>query len=188
MRNPIEYIINIINSEEKETLTKYFIIFLVLLFSSLFLCNFLFLLKKKSLEKEYASIIKKKNETSLLIDNKHHTIQKKKYIDTLLEENRSFRLKDYVYSLFSQHNLISHLASKNESINEQKIKKNYLELQMTIEVVDLSTAQMLQILSFLESDFRVYIKTITVKNAATKKLSLQVTLAALQLLPEYNIT
>ena len=185
MRNPIDYIIHKINTEERETLKQYFVVFLIVLLGSLFLCNFFFILKKQSLVKDYSIITKKKNEIELLITKKNEAIQKKNYIDTILQEKKSFRLKDYVYSLFAQHNFLSHLVSKNEAITEQKIKKNYLELQMTIEVADLSTAQMLEIISFLESDFRVYIKTITIKNAVTKKLFLQINIAALQLLPEY---
>ena len=75
-----------------------------------------------------------------------------------------------------------YLASQNESISEQKYKQNYTEFSMTIELTNISTTELIEILALIENDIRIYLKNITIKNLNNQKLYLIVSIATLQLI------
>ena len=178
--NPIKIIINKIDQNDFDYLKKIILVYLGIIILTLIAIQGLFYFNKTNTQKNIKTLIEKKNNILKLIDKKNDTLQKKESIDELLQNKESFRLKDYLFSLLQKNNFTKYLVSQNESITEQKIKRDYIELTMNIDLTNISTSEVIEVLALIENDIRIYLKNIIIKNLNNQKLYLVLSIATLQ--------
>lgn len=179
--NPIQYLIEKIDQSDIPTFKKYIFGYGIIVCLLLIFIYSIFYFKKDNLLEKYNTLKIKKNIIDTIINQKNDILGKKKLFDELLSNKETFRLKDYVYSALQKSNFFQYLVSNNESISEQKLNQNYIEFSINLEFANISTEEMLYLLSVLENDERVYIKQINIKNN-NKKLMCTVSLATVQII------
>lgn len=178
--NPIKIIINKIDQNDFDQFKKAVSIYIAIIIISLIIIQGLFFWHKSNTKENITILKEKKNNIVKLIDKKNAALEKKEAIDELLQNKEQFRLKDYLYSLLQKKNFTRYLVSNNESITEQKTKRDYIELTMNIELSNLSTSEVIEILALIENDIRIYLKNITIKNLNNQKLYLIVSISTLK--------
>ncbi len=178
--NPIKVIINKIDQNDYNYFKKAILIYITVIMITLTIIQLLFLWNKSTIKNNVKILSEKKTNILKLIDKKNTILQKKESIDEILKNKESFRLKDYLYSLLQKNNFFKYLVSNNESISEQKIKRDYMELTMNIELTNISTSEAIEILALIENDIRVYLKNIIIKNLNNQKLYLIISVSTLQ--------
>lgn len=178
--NPIKIIINKIDQNDFDYLKKAVLIYVASIIISLVIIQVLFFWNKSNTENKIKILLEKKNNIIKLIDKKNTALQKKESINELLQNKEPFRLKDYLYSLLQKNNYNRYLVSQNETITEQKVKRDYIELTMNIELTNISTSEVIEILALIENDMRIYLKNIIIKNLNNQKLYLVISIATLQ--------
>jgi hypothetical protein len=178
--NPIKIIIDKIDQNDFDYFKKSVLIYITVIIMSLIIIQGLFFWNKSNTENTIKILKEKKNNILQLIEKKNYAQEKKESIDELLKNKEPFRLKDYLFSLFQKNNFTKYVVSQNESITEQKVKRDYIELTMNVELTNLSTSEIIQILALIENDIRIYIKNIIIKNLNNHKLHLIISIATLQ--------
>lgn len=178
--NPIKIIIDKIDQNDFNYFKKSVLIYIGVVITSLIIIQVLFFWNKSNTQDNINTLKEKKNNILKLIDQKNYAQARKESIDELLKNKESFRLKDYLFSLLQKNNFTKYLISQNESITEQKIKRDYIELTMNIELTNMSTSEIIELLALIENDIRIYIKNITIKNLNNHKLYLIISIATLQ--------
>jgi hypothetical protein len=178
--NPIKIIIDKIDHNDFDFFKKSVFIYVAVIIISLIIIQGLFFWNKSNTQDNIKILKEKKNNILKLIEKKNSAQAKKEAIDELLNNKESFRLKDYLFSLFQKNNFTKYVISQNESISEQKVKRDYIELTMNIELTNISTSEMIEILALIENDIRIYLKNIIIKNLNNHKLYLILSIATLQ--------
>jgi hypothetical protein len=178
--NPIKIIIDKIDQNDFHYFKKSVLIYIGIVITSLVIIQLLFFWNKSNMQDNINILKEKKNNILKLIDQKNYAQVRKESIDELLKNKDSFRLKDYLFSLLQKNNFTKYLISQNESITEQKVKRDYIELTMNIELTNMSTSEIIDLLALIENDIRIYIKNITIKNLNNHKLYIMISIATLQ--------
>lgn len=178
--NPIKIIIAKIDQNNFSYLKKIIFTYVSIIIITLVAIQTFFYFNKKNTKKNISILTEKKNSIMQLIEKKNNVEQKKELIDELLQNKDSFRLKDYLFSLLQKNNFSRYVISQNESITEIKVKKDYIELTMNLELTNMSTSEIIDLLALIENDIRIYLKNIIIKNLNNKKLYLILSIATLQ--------
>lgn len=179
--NPIKNIINIIDENDFHFVKKNALFYIIGIILTSLLIQLFFIWKKNTIKNEVKIILEKNKNIIKIINKKIEMVGLTESVKNILTNKEQFRLKDYVNSVLSKNNFSKYLINQNENVTEQKFKKDYLEYSMNIELINLSTQEVLEILAILENDIRIYLKNISIKNMHTQKVSLSLSIATIKL-------
>ena len=177
----IAFIIENIYNIDSSTARKYMFGYIGIIIFLSILIQVMFILKSNKINKHGILILEKKNKIKQLIDEKNKIDELKDKIDNILKKEIEFKLKDYIMSFLQQKNFISNLLSSSDIPKEEIIKPGYREVSMDLELQNLSTMQIIEILSLLEENLRVYLKDVELIKSDDALLKLKINIAALEL-------
>lgn len=177
----IKTIIDVIDRNDFIIVRKYVFVYLFIIVFFGVAIQFFFIWKKNTIKENIVKILEKKKNITRIINKKIEIAGLKTAADEILGDKEKFRLKDYVYSILAKNNLAKYIVNPNEVITAQKLKKEYTEYSMSVELSNLSTQEVLDILAIIENDIRVYLKSLVIKNLHNQKVSLQFLVATVRL-------
>lgn len=160
---------------------KYIIIFFITILSLIFLIQIFFYFQKKNIYLREKKVSDFRSKINKLIIKKELAEKNKQTIDKMLNENPSFRIKEYVLNIVKKNNLLNNSSSDFDNIRENPSKPGYKELLINIDLKNLTTKQLLTILTDMESDPKVLFKEISVNSDENeKKLNLVAVLSTIK--------
>lgn len=160
---------------------KYIIIFFITILSLIFLIQIFFYFQKKNIYLREKKVSDFRSKINKLIIKKELAEKNKQTIDKMLNENPSFRIKEYVLNIVKKNNLLNNSSGDFDNIRENPSKPGYKELLINIDLKNLTTKQLLTILTDMESDPKVLFKEISVNSDENeKKLNLVAVLSTIK--------
>jgi len=131
---------------------------------------------KESLQDNY----KKEQETKQLLDRLQKVKKQSEEINSILEREPTFRIKNFYDDLLKKLNLESKQRRQADVSEEEVLKGRYTEVRLNSYLNGIDTRQLCDILQALEQKSRIYMKELVI----TKKDSLidvNITIATLTL-------
>ena len=123
---------------------------------------------RSSLQKMY----KTQQEAKIILEKQKVVIKQREDINTVLEEDKSFKLKSFFDEIVSRNGLSSYQIKEAE-VSDDILQKLYTEIKINVQFRGISTKQLCELLQALEQKARVYTKELTI---IKKNDSLDVTL------------
>ena len=150
-------------------LKKYIVIFFGIILLLIFGIEILFFFQKKSIYVYQKKIIEQRIKINNLLSRKIIAEQNKQLIDKILNENPSFRIKEYLVNYLKKNNFMNNLSSDFDSIRESPSKPGYKEFSINLDLNNLTTKQLLSILTDIELDSKVLFREIVLKLEENEK-------------------
>lgn len=102
--------------------------------------------------------------------------QQRKKIDILLKD-KSFYIQKYFQGIAQKVNVAQH---SSEKVSKQKVEEGYLEESLSINLKQVTTKQLCELLQDIEEEQRIFIKFIEItKTSNTRKIDVSMTIATL---------
>jgi hypothetical protein len=164
-------------------LKRYIAVAVIAFISIIISIQAVFIFYQRSLRQVAVKLSENREKIKRLVKKKLSAEDSKVKVDEDLKKNLSFRIKEYVISVLDRNSLIDNLSGDYDSIRESSSKSGYKELSLSFELQDLTTEQLVTILSDMESDKKVLFREIVVKRGSLEdKVSLFATIATAKLL------
>jgi hypothetical protein len=117
-------------------------------------------------------IYKTQQEAKIILEKQKVVTKQREEINTVLEEDKNFKLKNFFDEMVSRLNLSSYQVKEAE-VSDDILQKLYTEIKINVQFRGLSTKQLCELLQAIEQKARVYTKELTI---IKKNDSLDVTL------------
>ena len=143
-------------------------LFLVGNFLACCIISYIFLSAMGSLKESLQDIYKKEQETKNLLDRLKKVKKQSEEINTILEQEPTFRIKNFFDDTLKKLNLDSKQRREADVSEEDVLKGQYTEVRLTSFLNGIDTRQLCDLLQALEQKSRIYMKELII----TKKDSL----------------
>lgn len=129
---------------------------------------------RMALQKIYAN----QEEAKIILERSKVVQKQSDAVNSLLDEDKNFRLKNYFDEVVSKVNLTKYQVKEAE-ISEEILQKLYTEIKINVQFNGISTKQLCELLQSIEQKQRVYTKELSIiqKNGS---LLVTVTIATLK--------
>jgi hypothetical protein len=169
----VKDIVEKIYSFDDKKLKSFVIVYVCCFFLLLCFLQIIFIFKKNSILDEIKKLDEARNSIKGLVEKKNWLESEKKTIDDLLKKDENFRIKEYVISILSKHNLINNLQGDYDTVRAQPEKPGYNELLMSFELRGLTMKQLVNVLIDMEHDKKILFKEIILRyDENDKKINL----------------
>jgi hypothetical protein len=105
----------------------------------------------------------------------------KQKIDSVLKKDSYFFIKDYFLSFVATSNLHNFMIDNDSVPIEQPLKPGYIEISYNFAFHNLNIKQIVDFLSSIEANERVYIKEVGIKQDEHKTMECSGTIATIRL-------
>lgn len=129
---------------------------------------------RQSLQKMY----KTQQEAKILLERLKLVQKQSDDINTLLEEDKGFKIKNYFDEVVNRNNLSSKQIKEAE-VSENILQKLYTEVQLIAQFRGISTRQLCELLQAIEQKTRIYTKELSI-NKKNGSLDVVLTIATLK--------
>ncbi len=129
---------------------------------------------RASLQKMYKS----QQEAKAILDRFKIVKKQRDDINTLLEEDKGFKLKSYFDDVVAKKGLSSYQIREAE-VSEDLLQKLYTEIKIIAQFRGISTKQLCELLQAIEEKTRVYTKELSI-NKKNNSLDVVLTIATLK--------
>ena len=103
--------------------------------------------------------------------------QQRAQVDALLKKDKNFYIQKFFQSSAQKLNVFKHATDK---IAKQKLENGYIEENLSINLTQITTKQLCELLQDIENEPRVYIKFVDItKMNTTKKINVSMSIATL---------
>ncbi|OGB97183.1 hypothetical protein A3F06_02220 [candidate division TM6 bacterium RIFCSPHIGHO2_12_FULL_36_22] len=137
----------------------------------------------KSLKKQMVVLNQARKETQQLL-SKNEVVQKQRdKVEAMLAKEKSFKLMEYFKTVLDQLKLNAHRASEKISINDTEgiRASGYEEVNLSAQLTNMNTKQVVNLLYEIEQNERVYIKKLEITHSKTNPVvDLNLTIGTLQ--------
>jgi hypothetical protein len=169
----IKDIVEKIYSFDDKKLKSFVIIYICCFFVLLCLLQVFFIFQKNSILANIKKLDETRSSIIGLVDKKNRLEAEKQFVDDLLKKDENFRIKEYVISILTKHNLINNLQGDYDTVRAQPERPGYNELLMSFELHGLTLKQLVNVLIDMESDRKILFKEIILRyDEADKKINL----------------
>ncbi len=129
---------------------------------------------RSTLQKTY----KLQQEAKEILERLKNVEKQSEEVNSLLEEDKNFRLKNYFDDTVSQLGLARY-QKKDAEVNEDVLQKLYTEIKLTTQFQGISTKQLCELLKAIEQKSRIYTKEISIVKK-NNSLDVSLTIATLK--------
>lgn len=117
-----------------------------------------------------------------IVTNFSQVAQQRAKVDDLLKKDKNFYIQKYFQDLAQKINVFKHSTDKPA---KQRLENGYTEENLSINLTQITTKQLCELLQDIENESRIYIKFVDItKMASTKKIN--VTMSIATLLPQLD--
>ncbi|MCL4379875.1 hypothetical protein M1466_00065 [Candidatus Dependentiae bacterium] len=122
---------------------------------------------QKFYSRQMAHVNDARQETSELLAHNELLAQQQIKVETMLAQDRNFKLKEFVDSAIQRLGLAAAATSQELGMQETIISRTgqYTEVQLTITLSNINTKQLVDCLAEFEGNERVYVKKIEITKA-----------------------
>jgi hypothetical protein len=134
-------------------------------------------------KKEFRQSLELKKKTRELLGKHESVLEQKQIAETMLAQNKNFKLLEFFQDLTKQINLFQNLSSKSITSGNGNLFKNtgYTEVQMDAVFQNMNTQKLITLLDSIESTPRLFIKKIGItQQQAGQPFEVAITIASLQ--------
>lgn len=186
----LEPIINFINNLDEKNFYRYLYItisVIILLFAYL---TYRYFSTVSSLQKELRKINISRQETQTILARDVKIKNQKALVDEMLEKDKNFKLMQYFDSVVNKLSLTKNVKSTSITTSEmERFAENYIEVKLDINLINMNTKQLVDFLSELDKNERIYTKGLEITKAnKTPSIDVNLTIATLQPKIEAEVT
>ncbi len=175
---------NIIQSYELQTIYRYIVFYtiaIIIALAGLLFWHYRSITYNQQLLKKLA---KERLETQQILTNYNLLKQQEDEVETILNQNPDFRIIEAYNNIISTLNLQNYTTGNPEPI-EDRIE-NYIERKLAINLNNISTQQLVQLLEEIEKYERLYTKALTITNKTPKNKAIDASVVIATLDPLSN--
>lgn len=132
-----------------------------------------------SLQSKLKRVNRSRQEVALLLEKYKYAQKQKAEVDALLNEEKSFKIKDFFDKVVQQHRLTGKQKKEAEP-SDEVLHKKYTEYKLTAQFRQISTKQLCELLNSIEQKARVYTKELTITKTRGASLDVSLTIATLK--------
>lgn len=126
------------------------------------LCIYFFLSTMSTMKSSLQDIYKKELESNNLLDRLAKVKKQSEEINSILEQEPNFRIKNFYEDTLKKLNLESKQPREADVAEEEVLKGRYTEVRLTSQLKAIDTRQLCDLLQALEQKTRIYTKDLTI--------------------------
>lgn len=134
------------------------------------------------LKKRISTINELREDARIIREKAQHVQNQRTAVDTMLAEDRDFKIGGYFNELLSKIVLTNKKSSEETSQLDRE--DNYRESELTAQLVDISMKQLTEMLYEIEQKKRIYIKKLEIEKSKKTSKSIDITITIATLLPK----
>lgn len=137
----------------------------------------------QTFKKEFRQSQELRKKTRVLLGKHESVMEQKQIAETMLAQNKNFKLLEFFQDLTKQINLFQNISSKSITSGNGNLFKNtgYTEVQMDAVFQNMNTQKLVTLLESIESTPRLFIKKIGItQQQAGQPFEVAITIASLQ--------
>ena len=115
-----------------------------------------------SMQSSLQDVFKKENEAITLLDRLAKVKKQSEEINTILEQEPNFRIKNFYDDTIKKLNLDNKQTREADIAEEEVLKGRYTEVRLTSQLRGVDTRQLCDLLQALEQKTRIYTKELTI--------------------------
>lgn len=122
---------------------------------------------------------KDRQEVQYLLKKYKTVLEQKEAVNTMLEEEKNFKIQSFFDSVVQQHQLKGQ-QKQDAQVSEEILYKRYTEIKLTAQFKQINTQELCQLLRSIEEKKRVYIKDLAITKTKGAALDISLTIATLK--------
>lgn len=150
-----------------------FLVAIVLLMSTTMFFNYR---KVHALKKRISRINNNRKSLQDILTTYERVKQQKADVASMLDKDKNFKIVGEVDTVLTSLNLINNRTSYNQSSEVKESLPEYTEIRLVIQLADLNTKQLVELLHEIEKNERIYTKELEITRSPSKP-SIDVTLS-----------
>lgn len=178
--NVLEKITHLLLSKEQEDFYKYVGGYLIGLFIACSIIVGYYFSAASGLKTSLNSLYKTQQESRHLLEKVKVIEKQKDSVDTLLDTEKNFKIKNYFDELVRTLNLAPHQRKEAEVTEEEILKNQYSEIKLSAQLYGISMKQLCQLLETLEKKERLYTKDLAITKGRGPTIDISITIGTLK--------
>lgn len=122
---------------------------------------------------------KDRQEVQYLLKKYKTVLEQKEAVNTMLEEEKNFKIQSFFDSVVQQHQLKGQ-QKQDAQVSEEILYKRYTEIKLTAQFKQINTQELCELLRSIEEKKRVYIKDLAITKTKGAALDISLTIATLK--------
>jgi hypothetical protein len=122
---------------------------------------------------------KDRQEVQHLLKKYKRVLEQKEAVNTMLEEEKNFKIQSFFDSVVQQHQLKGQ-QKQDAQVSEEVLYKRYTEIKLTAQFKQINTQELSELLRSIEEKKRVYIKDLAITKTKGAALDISLTIATLK--------
>lgn len=132
-----------------------------------------------SLNRKVKALRSKRNDIKRLLQKNALVQKQSKEINTLLEEEKNFKIKSFFDNLVTLKG-IQNKQKKEAEVTEEILYKKYTEIKLKAQFRQMNTMLLAQLLDAIEAKKRVYVKELTITKTRGASIDISLVIATLK--------